>query len=443
MSGKAYKFPTPIDPGGYRCIRVYIPDDTLYLAAFWRAYSFFGEWIAWQRDADHNAKDVAEIWRTGIEQSRQEYEEFGDCDVLDFRQNPSNKCQLQYSKDGGTTWLLMFDYSLCVDNPTLPPVPGGGGSGGGAVAANNIINKLYVPTMRTMLDYCDGSKNQAIAQVTEQIRVYDHTYTNPAVLGEIYDQVCGLSTEEQAILEDDCKILTWLLDQFEGLASCPNMVDDLGGWLDCASAWFSDQLNNAATELEKMLNAAAAALTGQGLVNYASGGDGGGGFGEFKSGGCAYALVPMVAITKTVPAIFPDGQQDCDTWEYTIPTGYELVAMYIKHDVSGYDIEHGVYIGADLSCGITPPSGGYVLINSGLGGLPDTYISSGVLSSGEPSSIFTDVGFVVDNPGLIPMYLTASDLQGEIDVKIAATWDSSEVLSITGTVKPILILRAV
>lgn len=31
-----------------------------------------------------------------------------------LRQNPTNKCQLQQSVDGGVTWSLAFDYSLCI-----------------------------------------------------------------------------------------------------------------------------------------------------------------------------------------------------------------------------------------------------------------------------------------------------------------------------------------
>lgn len=33
--------------------------------------------------------------------------------MIDFRQNPANVCQLEYSTDGGVTWLLAFDYSRC------------------------------------------------------------------------------------------------------------------------------------------------------------------------------------------------------------------------------------------------------------------------------------------------------------------------------------------
>lgn len=33
--------------------------------------------------------------------------------MLDFRQNPDNLCLLQYSEDGGGTWVDMFNYDLC------------------------------------------------------------------------------------------------------------------------------------------------------------------------------------------------------------------------------------------------------------------------------------------------------------------------------------------
>lgn len=47
----------------------------------------------------------------------------GDED-MDFRQNPSNPCLLEYSKNDGATWLPMFDYSLCFDarGPSLADI---------------------------------------------------------------------------------------------------------------------------------------------------------------------------------------------------------------------------------------------------------------------------------------------------------------------------------
>lgn len=36
-----------------------------------------------------------------------------------LRQNPSNACQLQQSVDGGVSWTLAFDYSLCAPSPLL------------------------------------------------------------------------------------------------------------------------------------------------------------------------------------------------------------------------------------------------------------------------------------------------------------------------------------
>jgi hypothetical protein len=40
--------------------------------------------------------------------------ECGTDETMLLRQNPENDCQLQYSTDNGETWVLAFDYSLCV-----------------------------------------------------------------------------------------------------------------------------------------------------------------------------------------------------------------------------------------------------------------------------------------------------------------------------------------
>lgn len=44
----------------------------------------------------------------------------GNC--MRLRQNPANPCQLQQSWDGGTTWSLAFDYSLCRSQSSDPYV---------------------------------------------------------------------------------------------------------------------------------------------------------------------------------------------------------------------------------------------------------------------------------------------------------------------------------
>lgn len=66
-----------------------------------------GELDSWQGDDEQ--RDAA------IQQVERLLADFAEgCAMLLLRQNPENPCQLEQSADGGDTWTLAFDYSLCV-----------------------------------------------------------------------------------------------------------------------------------------------------------------------------------------------------------------------------------------------------------------------------------------------------------------------------------------
>ena len=107
-----YKIPTPVDPGDSVCIRVYVPRDTLYIGAFWSAYQYFTSWVAWERDAQHRAKDAAAVWKFWFDMARAEYDaEGGICGVSDIRQKPNSPCIIQ--KRVGGAWSDVIDMRLC------------------------------------------------------------------------------------------------------------------------------------------------------------------------------------------------------------------------------------------------------------------------------------------------------------------------------------------
>lgn len=110
---KGYLFPIPVDPGSVLCFRVYIPNDPLYMAAFWSSYQFLSQWSAWKRDEDHNAKDVAAVWMPLYQQARTEFLAGEGCEVFDVRQNPDNSCRLDKSDDGGETWTEWANLQKC------------------------------------------------------------------------------------------------------------------------------------------------------------------------------------------------------------------------------------------------------------------------------------------------------------------------------------------
>jgi len=142
--GRAYLVPTPVDPGGAVCIRVYIPDHPLYIAAFWGAYGFFTTWVAWQRDALHMGLEAAKVWARWFDKARQEFiQNKGMCEmaITDIRVNPLDPCDLQAQIDGGE-WVSKAKLSDC----------GGGCGTGGALRYNGSTMQQYDPCTGEWVD---------------------------------------------------------------------------------------------------------------------------------------------------------------------------------------------------------------------------------------------------------------------------------------------------
>lgn len=68
-------------------------------------------WVA--NSEDHNAEATPTADGYGIAVVRKRIDE-GQVMSFELRQNPDNSCQMQQSIDGGETWTLAFDYSVCV-----------------------------------------------------------------------------------------------------------------------------------------------------------------------------------------------------------------------------------------------------------------------------------------------------------------------------------------
>lgn len=107
-----YKIPSVVDPGDAICVRVYVPNDTLYIGAFWSAYQYFTSWVAWARDPEHRAKDAAATWKFWFDMSRAEYDLGEGCGMNDVRQKTGSPCVLE--KYVGGQWVDFADLRLCV-----------------------------------------------------------------------------------------------------------------------------------------------------------------------------------------------------------------------------------------------------------------------------------------------------------------------------------------
>jgi len=118
---RGYVLPDNYNPPDVVCVRVYVPNDPLYLREFWGAYSYFTQWSAWKRDPFKRGKVAALAWLKAYAKAREDYISLGACNmaITNIRQNPLNPCKLEFSEDG-TTWTEFADMKDC-----------GGGCGGG------------------------------------------------------------------------------------------------------------------------------------------------------------------------------------------------------------------------------------------------------------------------------------------------------------------------
>jgi hypothetical protein len=127
MSKPAYILPEIIDPGAFQCVKIYLPADTLYYAAFWRAFQFFGTWKAWQSGDSVRDLAAAALWREAFDMSRAEWLEGDSCvNVKDVRQNEDAPCTLEKTFDE-VTWEQFANLQLCppvIQSSTEPGGPG-------------------------------------------------------------------------------------------------------------------------------------------------------------------------------------------------------------------------------------------------------------------------------------------------------------------------------
>lgn len=67
--GKGYLIPDNAQPDELRCVRVYVPDDPLYIAALIGSITYLGTWTAWERDKEHRGTLAAQVWKEANEKT--------------------------------------------------------------------------------------------------------------------------------------------------------------------------------------------------------------------------------------------------------------------------------------------------------------------------------------------------------------------------------------
>lgn len=163
---EGYKIPETIDPDSTLCFKVYIPDDPLYRAAFWQSFRHLTTWAAWERDPEHKAKDVAEVWKVPYELSRLTYELGEDCGMPEGVELRVEGCELQFLDPCTETWKPVNtggaseDYDPLHDDPVPVPYPEpdpDGETGTSCIAAANAALGLKEIIDRLDTAYFEGN----------------------------------------------------------------------------------------------------------------------------------------------------------------------------------------------------------------------------------------------------------------------------------------------
>jgi hypothetical protein len=266
------RFPLPDDltPEGIVCAIVPIPDDPQFLETLTGLIDALRWSRNFARDATGiGASTVAKTWSKALDSAPII---IGDCMSIQLRQNPLNSCQLQQSNDGGETWSLAFDYSLCSEAISVP-TPYAGSETQAEDSAAAIVRNLFEEVVNQV--DCEMTRGAYIEATTNYIRTYDPSFANPAALGAVYDAACDMSPEELEDFQSDCAY-TEKFEQLEGCYGETNLSD----LLDCLNQLLVDWLNETNDSLMEALTQVASTITGDGYQRLAQGGAGGGsGFG--------------------------------------------------------------------------------------------------------------------------------------------------------------------
>lgn len=142
--------PQNVDPVDTRCIQFTVPLDSEWVGMFFGALYQLTAWNSYDRDDDHTAKDIADRWKTIVEDARGS--ECGESMSITFRQTD---CLLEYSLDSGATWETAYDGMDCLTAAIADGVILGGSALDDAIASGKISpGQQQGPTSAPGLGFC-------------------------------------------------------------------------------------------------------------------------------------------------------------------------------------------------------------------------------------------------------------------------------------------------
>ncbi len=98
-----YLLPDVVNPETSISVCIPIPNDRNHRLAFLGQLDELGKWHNWERDDEHTASDVAQVWRAITRQVRAQIDAGEDCAMPpEFR---NNNCQLQWRPSALDEWL--------------------------------------------------------------------------------------------------------------------------------------------------------------------------------------------------------------------------------------------------------------------------------------------------------------------------------------------------
>lgn len=274
VDGKGYILPETINPGRWKCVKVFIPDDLQYYAAFWGAYEYFTTWKAWQRTGDTKGKQAAAVWKVGFDAARLLWPDMEGCEMpFLLRDDPNDPCAVEQSLDGGTTWIHAFTKD-CDDPATPIPTP----SAAAAEAAGNFMFNLYInifqelntnPTRSAFSDwFCDYLDTIGITYT------FDTCGASGTSLWDLWDEA---DAPTKAAWLDPCN----LVPNYEELQACYD-IDGVIDWVNCTTQTLLDWLGENVDPMFEELHAIWQTMTGESAQN-AFDYDGGGPGADFGS----------------------------------------------------------------------------------------------------------------------------------------------------------------
>lgn len=276
---KGYELPTEVNPGVYQCFRVYVPDDPLYLAAFWAAYEYFTTWIAWERDPEKRGRDAAAVWRDGFEAARTEWEVGVRCMDLDVRQSSTDPCKLEKSY-GSDEWEVFADLTLCKIPAIGALYPETTGS---AEVADLLwwLKELLQEAHDLLVGAAPDPVGSLAYSITADIGIYSWQIAQHIIL-----VFSGYSEAERVVKLGAFDWQKMFDEVFCELKADYNDPDARQSWLDQLSDAIFQWLEGTADWLYELLNDTAAMLVGESKNTYpraalsTSGGGSGFGFDE-------------------------------------------------------------------------------------------------------------------------------------------------------------------